>query len=326
MRILMLSEFYGKTGGINTHMVELSRFLKKHEVILSSNPESINIKPDIVHVHHAFTPLTFRAIKKANRKRIPVIVTNHTIAPFHNIYFWRLLKLGMKYLDEVNAIIAVSNAAKKFISNFTSKDVIVIPNGVDVKRFEPLKKEKEEKTLLYVGRLSVRKGVQLLIPLLSKCLKEHDAELIITGKDEMFMLYLLKLQRTICKNVGVLGFVPDARLPELYNYADISLMPSLTMESFGITAIESLACETPVIATKTGALPEIIRSGGITTNLWEFPKAVENLLSDPDRIRKLGKQGRKLVEEEYSWEVVAKRIENLYFKVLDGGMHEEHNT
>ena len=96
------------------------------------------------------------------------------------------------------------------------------------------------------------KGVQLLISLLFKCLKEHDAELIIAGKDEMFMPALLKLQGSLCENVKVLGFVPDANLPELYNYADIFLMPSLTMESFGIAAIESLACATPVIATKAG--------------------------------------------------------------------------
>ena len=136
----------------------------------------------------------------------------------------------------------------------------------------------------------------------------------------------MKLQRALCKNVRVLGFVPDDNLPKLYNYADITLIPSITMESFGITVIESLACSTPVIATKVGALPEIIKSGGITTNLWEFPKVVANLLSNPDKIQKLGKEGRKLVEKEYSWDVVAKRIENIYFKVLDGEFDEERNT
>ena len=321
----MLSEFYGRTGGINTHMTELSRFLR-HEVILSNNIESMNVRPDIVHIHHAFTPLTFKALKIAKKRGIPVIVTNHSIAPLHDSYFWKLLKLGFKYLNDASAIIAVSNAAKRFISNFTSKDIVVIPNGVDVEKFRPMKGKERGKALLYIGRLSARKGVQLLIPLLFKCLKEHDAKLIIAGKDEMFMLPLLKLQGKLCKNVKVLGFVPDANLPELYNYADLFLMPSLTMESFGITAIESLACATPVVATKAGALPEIIRSGGVTTSLWKFPKVVANLLSNPDGIRKLGKEGRKFVEEEYSWDVVAKRIENLYFKVLDGEFHEEHNT
>ena len=325
MRILMLSEFYGRTGGINTHMTELSRFLR-HEIILSNNIENMNTKPDIVHIHHAFTPLTFRALKIAKKKGIPAIVTNHSIAPLHNSYFWKLLKLGFRYLNYASAIIAVSNVAKRFISNFTSKDVVVIPNGVDVEKFRPMKDNEQRKALLYIGRLSARKGVHLLAPLLSKCLKEFDAELIIAGKDEMFTLPVLKLQRTLCKNVKILGFVPDDNLPKLYNYADITLMPSITMESFGITAIESLACSTPVVATKVGALPEIIKSGGITTNLWEFPKIVASLLSDPDRIRKLGREGRKLVEKEYSWDVVAKRIENIYSKVLGGEFYEERNT
>lgn len=324
MRVLMLSEFYGKTGGINTHMTELSRFLR-HEVIPSNSVESINLKPDIVHIHHAFTPLTFRALKLAKRKGIPVVITNHSIAPLSDIHFWKLLKLGFKYLDDADAIIAVSNAARRFISYFTSKNVVVIPNGVDTKKFRPLKFEKHRKTLLYVGRLSPRKGVQLLIPLLSKCLDKYDAELIIAGKDDAFMLPLLKLQSAVFGNVKVVGFVPDGELPMLYSYADLFLMPSLTMESFGITAIESLACATPVVATKNGGLSEIIRSGGITTNLRDFPKAVESLLSDPDRILELGREGRKLVEEKYSWEVVARKVENLYFEILDGDVHEERN-
>ncbi len=325
MRILMLSEFYGKTGGINTHMTELSRFLR-HEVILSNSIESMNARPDIVHIHHAFTPLTFRALKIAKKKGIPAIVTNHSIAPLYDRYFWKLLKLGFRYLNDASAIIAVSNVAKRFISNFTLKDIVVIPNGVDVEKFRPMKDYGQRRALLYIGRLSARKGVHLLTLLLFKCLKELDAELIIAGKDEMFTLPILKLQRALCKNVRVLGFVPDDNLPKLYNYADITLIPSITMESFGITAIESLACSTPVIATKVGALPEIIKSGGITTNLWEFPKVVANLLSNPDKIQKLGKEGRKLVEKEYSWDVVAKRIENIYFKVLDGEFDEKRNT
>ncbi|MBO8181093.1 MAG: glycosyltransferase family 4 protein [Archaeoglobus sp.] len=325
MRVLMLSEFYGRTGGVNTHMTELSRFLR-HEVILSNTIESMNVRPDIVHIHHAFTPLTFKALKLAKKRGIPAIVTNHSIAPLHDSYFWKLLKLGFKYLNDASAIIAVSDEAKRFISNFTSKDVVVIPNGVDVEKFRPMKGNGQSKALLYVGRLSARKGVQLLTPLLFKCLKEYDAELIIAGKDEMFMLPLLKLQGSLCKKVRVLGFIPDANLPELYNHADLFLMPSLTMESFGITAIESLACATPVVATRAGALPKIIKSGGVATNLWEFPKVIANLLSNPDRIRQLGNEGRKFVEEEYSWNVVAKRIEDVYSKVLDGEFHEERNT
>ena len=132
----MLSEFYGRTRGINTHMTELS-------IILSNNIKSMNVKPDIVHMHHAFTPLTFKALKMAKKRGIPVIVTNHSIAPLYDIYFWKLLKLGFKYLNYASAIIAASNAAKRFISNFTSKDIVVILNGVDVEKFRPMKSKKQ---------------------------------------------------------------------------------------------------------------------------------------------------------------------------------------
>ena len=103
----------------------------------------MNVKPDIVHMHHAFTPLTFRALKMAKKRGIPVIVTNHSIAPLYDIYFWKLLKLGFKYLNYASAIIAASNAAKRVISNFTSKDIMVILNGVDVEKFRPMKSKKK---------------------------------------------------------------------------------------------------------------------------------------------------------------------------------------
>lgn len=92
----------------------------------------------------------------------------------------------------------------------------------------------------------------------------------------MLMLPLLRFQGAVYKNVRILGFIPDSKLPELYNYADLLLMPSLTMESFGITAIGSLACATPVVATRAGALPEVVREGGIVSPLLDFPKVVEN--------------------------------------------------
>jgi glycosyltransferase involved in cell wall biosynthesis len=293
-------------------------------VILSSNPDSIGIRPDIIHVHHAFTPLTFRVIKRARREGIPVVITNHSIAPFHDVYIWRFLKLGFRYLRDASAVIAVSSSAKRFISNFVSSNVTVIPNGVDTEKFRPMKEERENKTLLYVGRFSARKGVQLLAPLLSRYLKKPDIELIIAGSDEMLMLPLLKLQGAVFRNVRVLGFVPEDLLPGLYSYADLFLMPSLTMESFGITAIESLSCATPVIATNVGALPEIIDGCGAITNLLDFPRVIEELLSNPERIRELGFSGRKRMVEEYSWEAVAMRIEDVYFSVLDGEEYAKH--
>ncbi len=109
----MLSEFYGKMGGISSHMEEFSGFLRKrgHEVKIANRKvenEIESFQPDIVHIHHAFTPLTFKALRIAERKRIPAVVTNHSIAPFHDIHIWKLLRLAMKHLDSASAVIAVS--------------------------------------------------------------------------------------------------------------------------------------------------------------------------------------------------------------------------
>ncbi len=200
----------------------------------------------------------------------------------------------------------------------------MISNGVDTERFKPNKREKSEKILLFLDRLSTRKGAQFLIPLLYKYLKENeDVLLIIAGKDEKPPLIpLLKLQKELFRldgKVRPLSYVPNELLPELCNHAELFLMPSTIMESFGITVLESLACGTPVVSTKVGGLPEVLKHGGVATSLRDFPKIVENMLSNPEKLLEMGNAGRKLVESEYSWDVVGKRIENIYLKVMSGG-------
>jgi len=199
----MLSEFYERSEGINMHMVELSRFLK-HEIILNNDIESINIKPDHCTRTPHFYTLDIQSFEAAKKRSIPAVVTDHSIAPLHDTCFWKLLRLGFRYLDSASAIIAVSNVARKFISNFTSKDIVVIPNGVDIEKFKPIKNEKQSKALLY------------------------DVELIITGKDaHVIFIEISKGDLQKSENFGIRSRCQASRTLQL---RCIFLILPLTME------------------------------------------------------------------------------------------------
>jgi D-inositol-3-phosphate glycosyltransferase len=154
--------------------------------------------------------------------------------------------------------------------NPTTQNISVIPCGVNTSLFRPIEKtiaRKElglnnHKIVLFVGRMEPLKGAQQLLTAFSRIEGLDNSRLIIIGGDEYSQEYTQAMQlRTeelcIKDKVGFLGPVPHEKLPLYYNAADVSVIPSY-YESFGLVALESLACGTPVIGTNVGALKKII--------------------------------------------------------------------
>jgi glycosyltransferase involved in cell wall biosynthesis len=103
----------------------------------------LNDNFDVVHAHHAFSRLPLATLSLAYKQNIPSVLTTHTVSFFPDYeYFWNFISYGYpRYrmvISKVNQIISVSEAAKKFISYFTQKDAVVIPNGVSIKKFYPV--------------------------------------------------------------------------------------------------------------------------------------------------------------------------------------------
>ena len=118
-----------------------------------------------------------------------------------------------------------------------------------------------------------------------------------------------------------MGYVESATLPRIFGMADVFVLPSITAEAFGIVILEAMASGLPVVATNVGGIPEIIReseSGLLVPpgNELELRNAIEKLLLDDDLREWFGNNGRKAVEEKYSWDKVVGRIEKTYEEVL----------
>ncbi|RLE81655.1 MAG: hypothetical protein DRJ36_01165, partial [Thermoprotei archaeon] len=280
------------------------------------------VDPDIVHVHHAFTPISLASLVSASLSRYPVILTNHSAYLYDYKYLLKALgymSFPLKLIiDKADRIIAVSKAAARFIRAFApSTSITVIPNGVDTDRFRPEGSRELRKAIgdgfivLYVGRLVQRKGVLRLINAMGMVARNiPEVKLVIVGEGPLRMLIEKRVKELeVDKNVMLLGKVEDLKLPDLYRSADVLVMPSLYGESFGIVSLEAMASGLPVVATSTGGLKEIVINGvnGLLLRNARSESIAEKLiyLYRREDVRKnLSLNARRIAEERYSWDNV----------------------
>jgi glycosyltransferase involved in cell wall biosynthesis len=197
--------------------------------------------------------------------------------------------------------------------------------------------------ILFVGRISPEKGIHDLIDAFVKVTEKYPQAVltivgphIVVAKEFLFDLqpepevqalepfyslnYLeyLKSQvpRHLSSQVIFAGSVSQAELLPYYHQADVVINPSLS-EAFGMSLVEAMATETPVIATTIGGMPEIVEHGvnGLLVepgNVAALAKATIDIISDPCRAKAMGKAGRQKVLQRYSWEQITQDLISCY--------------
>jgi len=284
------------------------------------------IKPDIVHVHHSFTPLSLIAVGASTKLKIPCILTNHSLPPTNNINHW----MGISYITphrwllKPTLVTAVSYSAADFIRRFLGlkSEVKVIPNAVDTDEFKPyVPFHRREDAILYLGRLVHRKGVHILIRAM-KHLRRCGirARLIIAGKG--YMEPFLKIIASNIEDITFMGAVKEVEKPRIYAMAKVFVLPSLAGESFGVVLLEALSSGTPVVATRVGGIPEIIQCGieGILVNPGdpiELGGAIKCILSSPNDWLDMSRQARRKAVERFSIDRVGKLYEDAYLETIE---------
>lgn len=226
-------------------------------------------------------------------------------------------------------VIAVSKAtAEEWVRFFRipKERVVTIHNGVDLSIFTDLHvEESEEHTILSVGRLAWSKGHKYMIDAMPNILSEYpNAKLWLVGdpytKDVPLQQYVRKLG--IENSVRFIGKVSAERLYSLYHQAEVFVQPSL-YEPFGITILEAMSMQKPVVATRVGGIPEIITNEveGLLVepgNSLQLAKAISRMFSDSSERRRFGSNARKRVEKEFTWDIVAMKTFELYKNLLSG--------
>lgn len=217
-------------------------------------------------------------------------------------------------------VIAVSPSTASSLmadSGVSKAKLSVIPPGVDTSWLKPGGDEPRS-TILFVGRLVPNKGVQYFVAMFRKLAREHpDVDAEICG-DGVLLHAALGAAEPFHGRLRVLGRVSDEELLAAYRRALLLIMPS-RYEGLGLTAVEAMACGTPVVGFDVPGLRDL-RDTGITLvprdDQGGLRREVEALLNHEARLRELSMQGLEAIQKTYSWDAVRPRIAEVYRSVL----------
>lgn len=202
-----------------------------------------------------------------------------------------------------------------------------IPGGVDVARFKPVEDKAQLRRelslpqdmliLLTVRRLSARMGLENLVRAMAIVEKQrNDVMLIIGGKGELGGCLKQLVEDLGLKNTFLPGYISyDRELPRYYQASDLFVMPSVTLEGFGLSTIEAMACGVPVLGTPTGGTPEILRE---VTPDFVLPGVTSEVIADGilqklPRLRDPALQAQVCAfAQRYSWKRIADSVEVLF--------------
>ncbi len=220
---------------------------------------------------------------------------------------------------------AVENVRAKGYTGAAS----VVPNAVDADLFRPLDRAECRRALGlsgfvggYIGRMVEEKGLEDMVDALALC--PPDVSLLFLGSGPYLLALEQKVQEAgLTDRVRFLPRRPLEELPQVMNALDAFILPSRTTprwkEQFGRVIIEAHACETPVIGSSSGAIPEVIGDAGLVfaeRDPKALAAAIMELYADPEQAREMGRIGRRQAETRYTWERVAAQMRDIYHQVL----------
>jgi glycosyltransferase involved in cell wall biosynthesis len=274
---------------------------------------------DIIHFHE---DLSFPLFSFFSEK--PKIFHLHGLhVDFYKRYF--LSRLILKHVADL--YICLSKLMERDLTDLGVREDRIrrLPNGVDVKIFRPLG-EKKDNLVLFVGRICFQKGLHVLLKSLAYL--ENSIHLVIIGPpgwdSEYFkgMLEFIEKENKKGKHkITYLGAQNHASIVKWYQKASVFVLPSVTSEALGIVNLEALCCETPVVSTNVGGIPEVVCDGknGILvqpSNAAKLAEAIQYFLDNKDVRKKFGKNGRKWVVENFSFEAMVKRLCQIYKELI----------
>ena len=334
---------------VKTELVEyLPEFMKG--IRLFSETKCITY--DLIHSHYWLSGLA--ALELRGTWSIPVVQMFHTLAVMknrvarseHEAESTIRIDAEKRLLRQVDSVIAATQAEVaqiQWLYRIGTEKVVVIPPGVDTSHFYPIANDEakdfagipqEKRILLYVGRIESLKGVETLLRAISQLitkgvLRAIPFGLLIIGGDakssaEDDGAEMVRL-REICESLGLgevvtfLGKCDQDILHYYYSAAEIVVVPS-HYESFGLVALEAMACGTPVVASETGGLAFLIRDGetGFHVPAGDVDSLADRLallLQDDDLLTRLGNQAAAYAKG-YDWAVITDQILDLYGTLL----------
>ena len=340
----------GRDNGIHYHEVPVSSYplfeFPPYDLALASRMAEVAefCELDLLHVHyaipHSVSALLARQMLAARGRRLPFVTTLHgtdiTLVGLDRCY----LPITRYAIQESDGVTSISEYLKKeTVENFgVTRPIEVIPNFVNCNLYRPVKDEAAraearrhlappgEAILMHLSNFRPVKRVVDVVKVFAQVAREIPARLVLVGDGpERSAAEWLAHDLGIQCHVRFLG--KQERVNELLALADLMLMPS-ELESFGLAALEAMACKVPSIATRVGGVPELI-DDGVTGLLYEvgdvdgMAAGAISLLKNRDRLEAMREAGRKTAQKRFCSSLVVPHYVRYYESVL--GKQESGN-
>jgi phosphatidyl-myo-inositol alpha-mannosyltransferase len=274
---------------------------------------------DVVHVHSPLTPvLPLLAIDEAE---VPVVGTFHTYFD-HSKGYALFNRYFQRRLDRLSAAIAVSHSTTVALNRYFTADWRIIPNGIDVDVFTPHAPRPPEirtdvPSILFLGRFDPRNGLDTLIDAFRRVkARGHRAQLVVVGDGPLRDHYYALADRD--PDIVFVGSVLEGR-PSYYANCSMYACPT-TKASFGITLLESMACETPIVCSDILGFRDVVENNREALMVHRgdvdaLAEAIIRLIEDETLRKRLGKRGRD-ESLQYGWDRVTEQVLGVYHSVL----------
>jgi len=330
----------GREKGIFYHEVPVSNYplfeYPPYDLALATRMSEVGeyYDLDLLHVHyaipHSVSALLARQMLAARGRRLPFVTTLHgtdiTLVGLDRSY----LPITRFAIEESDGVTSISQYLKdKTLAEFQIKNPIeVIANFVNCDVYKPLDNREaararyardNEKILIHLSNFRPVKRVTDVVKVFARIVERVSARLLLVGdgpdrSSAEWLAHSLGIQ----DRVAFLG--KQESVNELLPVADLMLMPS-ELESFGLAALEAMACRVPTIGTRVGGVPELIEDG-VTGRLFPvgdtdaMADAAVELLSDPKRLEEMGRAGRAFAQARYCASKIIPLYEKYYEEVL----------
>jgi N-acetyl-alpha-D-glucosaminyl L-malate synthase BshA len=330
----------GREEGIFYHEVPVSNYplfeYPPYDLALATRMSEVAeyYELDLLHVHyaipHSVSALLARQMLAARGRKLPFVTTLHgtdiTLVGLDRSY----LPITRFAIEESDGVTSISQYLKdKTLAEFQIKNPIeVIPNFVNCDVYKPLDDREaarakhasaDEKILIHLSNFRPVKRVTDVVKVFAKIVERVPARLLLVGdgpdrSSAEWLAHNLGIQ----DRVTFLG--KQESVNELLPLADLMLMPS-ELESFGLAALEAMACRVPTIGTRVGGVPELI-DDGVTGRLFPvgdtdaMANAAVELLTDPARLEEMGRAGRASAQARYCSSRIIPLYEKYYEEVL----------
>lgn len=331
---------------------ELASYVPQFVTGIKEFTETKNLRYDIIHSHYWMSGIAAQELKTV--WEVPIVHMFHTLGVMKQRVArnseeaegeYRLLgeRQVLQVADRIIAATQAEVAQIQWLYQAHNVPVVVIPPGVDVSHFYPIPPDEAkefigvppcDRMLLFVGRIEPLKGIDTLIEAIALIkgqglFKDSGICLTIIGGDpdvseEMMTSEMARLKE-LCDRYGLgdlitfLGKHDQDTLPYYYSAAEVVVMPS-QYESFGMVALEAMACGTPVLASEVGGLAFLVRDGetGFTIPAGDpdaLAARLSAIINNQDMRQCMGEQAANLAQG-YDWHIIVEQIMQLYKDVI----------